>query len=196
MNYIIAPNTTIYALTYVVLLSFYFLWKRKRKNIKLLIFWAISIIYFLMVMSITFIPITISTDKATLDAVVNHPYGNLIPFASISSQIWASNLTHSSSAFIQISGNILLLAPLIVIIDVMTDYKFSMRKLLLIGFLTSVLIELTQLIIDLLTHFPNKVSDIDDVILNTFGVFLSTLFCHFVLRKFFGNKKNISQNNN
>lgn len=41
-----------------------------------------------------------------------------------------------------------------------------------------VFIEITQYIIDIITKFPNKVCDVDDVILNFIGIILSILIIH------------------
>ena len=52
----------------------------------------------------------------------------------------------------------------------MNNQKLTGLKIILIGMLSSVGVELMQLIIDIVTRYPSHIADIDDVILNSIGV--------------------------
>ncbi|MCI5936807.1 MAG: VanZ family protein [Eubacterium sp.] len=89
-----------------------------------------------------------------------------VPFASIRNYF-------SSGTIIQLAGNIVLLFPLIIFWDIFTKGKKKISFLTIVGVCTSVLIELYQLLTNYLTGFPGHVADIDDLILNSLGVFLA-----------------------
>lgn len=57
--------------------------------------------------------------------------------------------------------------------------KFSFRKTMVIGFLISFFIEISQLIIAVTTKVYFRVSDINDIFFNVFGVLLG-VFCYFI----------------
>ncbi|MBR0038416.1 MAG: VanZ family protein [Lachnospiraceae bacterium] len=67
---------------------------------------------------------------------------------------------------INIVGNTLLFVPIGICIPLL--WNISYGKVMLIGFLYTLFIELTQM-------FMPRVSDVDDLILNSFGVFIGIL---------------------
>jgi glycopeptide antibiotics resistance protein len=86
---------------------------------------------------------------------------NLNPFAILVS------LFRDSFFYIVVNhiGNIILFMPLGYMLSVKWPH-LTTQKILLIGCLASLSIELTQLLI------PNRCTDIDDIILNTLGTWL------------------------
>lgn len=90
----------------------------------------------------------------------------LIPLESIKNYF-------SSETMIQLAGNIILLFPLLIFGDIFTRGRKKISILIITGICTSVLIELYQLLTNYITGFPGHVADIDDLLLNSLGVFLA-----------------------
>lgn len=83
--------------------------------------------------------------------------------------------------WIQIFGNIVLLLPMPIFVKLCwKDINFKIIFLVCLG--TCLFIELSQFTLDFITDYPNKVADIDDVILNMLGVFIGWMFA-MLLRK-------------
>ena len=92
---------------------------------------------------------------------------NLIPFRIFyDTYIEVFKNNNISYFIISFIGNIIIFIPLGILIPLL--YKISSKKVILIGFLISLLIEIIQL-------FLKRGTDIDDLILNTLGVFIGTL---------------------
>jgi glycopeptide antibiotics resistance protein len=110
---------------------------------------------------------------------------NLIPFKSIS-EIY----THMPfSVFIkQVLGNVIIFLPLGFTIPFLYGKTISFKKLAMIIFIFSLSIETAQFLINILSAYPNRSSDIDDIILNvsggTIGYFLQKLFCLILNKRF------------
>ena len=75
---------------------------------------------------------------------------------------------------INIVGNIVLFIPIGILIPIL--WKIKDRYVILIGFLISLSIEITQLFLD-------RVTDVDDLILNTLGVIIGVLVYKCVKKK-------------
>lgn len=69
----------------------------------------------------------------------------------------------------QVVGNMILLLPLGFFVPLVWKKQSSFFQVLKIGFLFSVGIEAIQFMISLLLGFTYKITDVDDVILNTLG---------------------------
>lgn len=80
----------------------------------------------------------------------------------------------SYNFFRQIICNILLFVPMPVFIKV-SYKKFSGLKVILLSVGCSLLLEVLQLCIDIVTRYPSHVCDIDDFILNSTGVVIGYL---------------------
>ena len=102
-------------------------------------------------------------------ALLDH---NAIPFATLERQLTSG---FSRDATIQLAGNLLLLMPLGVYGPSLWRGLRSLPLLLLAGAAVSAAIELGQLGLSELYGFPIRIADIDDVILNTAGVFIGYL---------------------
>ena len=92
----------------------------------------------------------------------------LIPFASI------KNYFHGSG-IVQLAGNIVLLSPLAVFIEIFLQQRPKAWKVALGVSAASLLIEITQLVINLSTRYPIRVPDVDDLILNIAGVVITII---------------------
>lgn len=92
---------------------------------------------------------------------------NIIPFKIIKDTIYETfKLNNPSYFIISFLGNIFIFIPIGLLISLIWNIKD--KKVILIGFLISLSIELTQI-------FLKRTTDIDDLILNTLGVIIGLL---------------------
>jgi len=73
-----------------------------------------------------------------------------------------------------ILGNIVLLYPFGMFLGYIST-EFTLKKAIWMGIIISGTIEISQLLINLATQFPNRIVAIDDVILNTIGFVVGVL---------------------
>ncbi|MFF3025297.1 VanZ family protein [Gottfriedia sp. NPDC057948] len=100
-------------------------------------------------------------DKHPLNIYVLNQYIELLPFRSIF-------ISLTRGLWIQVIGNIIMFVPLGVFIGLYkSNYLFN--NVILLVFLYSLLIEITQLCISLVTGYPSRVFDTSDLLLNTIG---------------------------
>ena len=99
---------------------------------------------------------------------------NLVPFKIIIRDIKSLINGDYLIFFINIVGNILLFIPIGILVPML--WKIKDRYVILIGFLISLSIEITQL-------YLGRVTDIDDLILNTSGVIIGLLVYKCVNKK-------------
>lgn len=99
---------------------------------------------------------------------------NLIPFKIIIRDIKGLIDGNYLLFLINIVGNIVLFIPIGILIPIL--WKIKDRYVILIGFLISLSIEITQLFLD-------RVTDVDDLILNTLGVIIGLLVYKCVKKK-------------
>lgn len=132
------------------------------------VFKILFIIYILLVIRITTFPITIISREASNEVHAQFgkyiQYYQLIPFKTICG-------VGSYNFFKQIICNILMFIPFSILVK---GIKSNLKgwQVILMGVICSLFIELLQLCINILTRFPNRVCDIDDLILNSIGVIL------------------------
>ncbi|WP_129688897.1 VanZ family protein [Gottfriedia acidiceleris] len=119
--------------------------------------------YYLSLVKVVFFPITYFYKKNP--EITSRLYYQFSPFYTILKSI-------DHDLWIQIIGNILLLFPIPVLYVVLKRKNLPFHKIFLIGLLLSLSIEIIQLGINYVTGYPNKVMDIDDVILNVSGILL------------------------
>ena len=72
-------------------------------------------------------------------------------------------------------GNIVLLSPLAVFAEVFLQQRPKAWKVALGTSAVSLLIEITQLVINLSTRYPIRVLDVDDLILNITGIVIAII---------------------
>ncbi|MDO5292660.1 MAG: VanZ family protein [bacterium] len=164
----LSGRSFIYA--YLIILLFAYGWYSVHKNIKYR-YWllAIFMFYILYVIKLTFLPMYINLDGTFSELASlgneNNVYLQLMPFKSI------RGLWNGAYWFVQIAGNIVLLLPFPMFIEVFHyDKNIKCRKLILIGVFSSLIIEITQFIFNSIVKYPNRVTDIDDLILNSIGI--------------------------
>jgi glycopeptide antibiotics resistance protein len=136
---------------------------RKRSHPRLL-FVSILEFYLLLLFSVVILPIRILPPALLEKEGQLADYLQLIPFRTIS-----RTLKDSGVMSIQIIGNILLLLPLPILLGCMGK-KSTFSGLLVRCFLVSAGIEILQLCIDIVLKYPSRTFDVDDLILNTFGI--------------------------
>ncbi|HBI03399.1 MAG TPA: hypothetical protein DDY49_05150 [Paenibacillaceae bacterium] len=130
-------------------------------------------IYLIALISITFFPIPI--DKAIINDYNNiglHYSNNFIPFESIY-KILSTNTVEVSAK--QILGNLILLLPFGFYLPLIFKNGCSFWKAIILGLTFSVIIELIQFLISAFINFTYRITDVDDIILNTTGCILGFL---------------------
>ena len=153
----------------------------KRKNIKVH-YWLVPVIaiYIIELIDTTIFPIYTYDMRQELGKYFK-PY-SIVPFASIKEYL-------TTDTCIQLIGNLVLLSPIVVFIEIYTKGKWSAKKVILSASFVSVFIEVTQLIITYLTGFPARFADIDDIIINSLGVVITFFITRFVERLIKNNQK-------
>ncbi|MBQ9024586.1 MAG: VanZ family protein [Bacilli bacterium] len=92
---------------------------------------------------------------------------NLIPFKIIYDTIIELKKGNIYYLIISLLGNIVMFIPIGFFIKLL--YRYNDKKIVLIGFLISLSIEFIQI-------FTGRETDIDDLILNTLGVYIGVIF--------------------
>lgn len=161
----------------ILLLSLsYFIHKRKgnRTNLLRYILFFILGVYLLLLIGVTLFPLDISFETPSYhrNLIINY-----IPLKSIISDISTIGSTGFSLAFeiklfvMNIGGNILLLLPLGLFLPVLWKNLRNLKKIFFIGLITSLSIEVFQLIENILFLRFRSV-DIDYVIFNVIGIII------------------------
>ncbi len=109
-------------------------------------------------------------------------YFNFIPFKTI-------QITLERNV-VQPIGNFLLLLPLGIYIPLLKKSN-KLKQIFILGFLTTLTIECLQLLISLLLGVPDRIFDIDDMILNTAGAIAGYILCQITF-PYFKSSKNKS----
>lgn len=133
---------------------------RKQKNMKILIWRCLFALYILLLIKVTIFPITFTHFEWMEDT--SYLAVQLEPFKSIVSMVKQKN-------YIQITGNIILLMPLPLLLQGIKDQMFFRMKCFVSVCAASLVIEVLQFGINLLTGVRNRVFDVDDMILNISG---------------------------
>lgn len=128
-------------------------------------------------MKLTIFPIHIF-DKETLDIITkdNGKYlvlYQLLPFASIKNYFQGSGI-------VQLAGNIVLLSPLVFFAEIFLQQRPKAWIVTLGVSAVSFLIETMQLAINLVTRYPCRVADVDDLILNIAGVVIAIILTRII----------------
>ena len=152
------------------------LWKQHKWQIR---YWLIPtfLCYALLLIKLTVFPINIF-DKENLDIITEgnsnyFVFYQLIPFASI------KNYFHGSG-IVQLAGNIVLLSPLAAFAEIFLQQRPKAWMVILGVSAVSLLIEITQLVINLTTRYPRRVTDVDDLILNIAGIVITIILTRII----------------
>lgn len=137
------------------------------------IIYLLFIDYLLLLIGITIFPIRIGELREPVCSI------NFIPF---NFKMYPNN----KISLIVILGNLVLLSPMAIFLPIINPKRFdSIKKILVVAFLTSLSIELVQFIIALVgINDIIRVSDINDIILNTLSAFLGYYAYKNLLSKF------------
>ncbi|NDK07818.1 hypothetical protein EOM39_01070 [Candidatus Gracilibacteria bacterium] len=139
----------------------------KKVSIGRIIVFSLFFLYIISLLSITILPLPIE-GLNEIKNTFGENYNNYIPFASIFDILSNQNL----GTFIkvkQVLGNIILFLPMGFLVPIIWKSKNVIKKALIIGLLSSFFIEILQFIISSFLGFNYKITDIDDIMLNTFG---------------------------
>ena len=159
---------------YVLLIAITYIWYRGHKNINYKYYLLmLFIFYVLCVVKLAFFPLYMNWNGilSEMAAVKREEtiYLQLVPFRTIIAML------NKPFWFVQIVGNIAFLLPLPVFIRFMyLEKNIKSLHMIRIGIFFSIGIELMQYIINVITCYPNRVVDIDDLILNSIGVLIGT----------------------
>lgn len=148
---------------YIILIVIFLIKKIKLKNI---LIYTIFYIYIISLLAVTLFPIPIAWLKEISKYVTDT--NNFIPLNSILDIILNKNLPLIVK-FKQVIWNIIIFIPLWFLVPFIWKNKNNFKQALFIWVLWTILIETTQFIISIILGFNYKVTDIDDIILNTLG---------------------------
>ncbi|WP_024833464.1 VanZ family protein [Ruminiclostridium josui] len=138
--------------------------------------------YIVATISITLFPIPVGKLDIQLLKESSFLKNNYIPFKDIIGIIKTQNKT---TILKQLFGNILLMVPLGCFVPVIFQKYDNFKRAITIGILSSVTIEFLQFLISFIIGITYRITDIDDVILNTIGFTLGYfLFKKSVFYKF------------
>ncbi len=138
-------------------------WKREKLHI-------LMYINLLVIFSLTFSPLVLDTHRI-FDFRVN-----FIPF------LFLTDYDNSTHMFLNVAGNILMFVPTGILLPVLFKRLDKAYKVAGTGFLISLAIEILQL------PFADRASDVDDLLMNTFGAIIGYVLFRFA-RSFLHAKK-------
>lgn len=143
---------------------------KKRNNLKVNLYKEILtnlfVLYLFILIGVTIFPIRIGDATTYLpDMSICKKYNiNLIPFID-----YFKNNVSFKGLIKNIGGNLILLSPFILYLCIRFKKVRNLKVCLLISFLISLSIELTQLIMNILSLTYLRAVHIEDLILNTLG---------------------------
>ena len=144
------------------MICYIFLKKKTKKNINL-VFYILFFYYIFRALSFTLLPLPLSDISKEIYLKLNKDMTNFIPFKELFSNL-------NISVIKQYILNIILFIPFGVLFPLITKNKISNSKTMILSFISSLLIELTQLSISIFWIGAGfRVCDINDLLLNTLG---------------------------
>lgn len=152
---------------YIIIFGVYSIFHKNKKN--RLRFGLIEL-YVLVLIKVVIAPIVILDNQVKDMILANIPNKlglQFVPFKTI-----IGNFSFGWG-IIQNIGNILLLMPLALIVVHFSQNMKKQSRLIFVGFITSVMIELIQFLLNYLTQYPSHAVDIDDIILNGLGYMIA-----------------------
>ncbi|EQC1983969.1 VanZ family protein [Listeria innocua] len=123
--------------------------------------------YLAILTEVVLLPFNLTTAGETYPL---EAYLQIIPFQTI--LFYLKNILNLH-LMIQFLGNVVLLVPFAIYINRFKNISVLKNIVLALGI--SLIIEISQGILNLITQYPNNVTDIDDVILNVSGYVLAWL---------------------
>ncbi|KMT63126.1 VanZ family protein [Listeria sp. SHR_NRA_18] len=161
----------------LVYIPFLIHWMKQKAAIEKIVFKSFMFVYIVGVISFTLFPIDLATgDRAAMFSDLS--WFNLIPFGTIS-EIYTYREYDTYASVFQVVANIIMFVPLGCLYPLCSKYKVSWKRMLVLAFVSTVSIELLQLMQNILYQtVPHRI-DIDDLILNTAGAMIG--FGFFIL---------------
>ena len=152
------------------------IWRARRRDVPpaMLVAWLLLLAWVAALVSLTLFPLPWRT-TALRPTVVSDPRDWPMPWASITpfATIRASLAAGFGSAMGRVLiGNVLAFVPLGFLAPILDRRWASVVRVLALGLVVSLAIELAQLGWDLFTGLPWRSADVDDVIVNTAGALL------------------------
>lgn len=160
---VIDPSGVALVLLYMIMLVVLFIISKIRKKRVISIDFFVQAtftLYLMMLVKYTLLPIRLFDD---LD-VSNATYFQLSPLTSI--LFYLQNLDVPVYV-IQLFGNLVLLLPFAIYLNIKKQRSLMFN--IITPIIISLSIETIQLLIDFITQFPNKIFDVDDLLLNVAG---------------------------
>lgn len=158
---------------------FFLYWRNQKKNQREIGIYSLFYVYLILVIKYTQFPIlygNIFVEAYEGLGIINY---NLIPL-----------ITLKRNAFYESGLNVLLFLPFGFLYFIIT--KFQVKQTILAGVLTSVGIELLQLMIGMITKVNFRVPDVNDIIFNGLGTIVGiglSLVWNSMAKKVFSNWK-------
>ncbi|MDT0110763.1 VanZ family protein [Listeria booriae] len=166
---VIDPSGVALVLLYMIMLVVLFIISKIRKKRVISIDFFIQasfILYLMMLAKYTLLPIRLFAD-ADISAAT---YFQLTPLTSI--LFYLQNLDVPVYG-IQLFGNLILLLPFAIYLNIKKQRSLMFN--IITPIIISLSIETLQLLIDFITQFPNKIFDVDDLLLNVAGFLIGAL---------------------
>jgi glycopeptide antibiotics resistance protein len=123
-------------------------------------------IYFTGVVTVTLFPIPI--DARLIEDNISGGFEEQNNFIPLNSIIGILSTGFDTIILTQLGGNLALLFPLGCLMPLLSKFN-TLKRILLLGFLASIVIELLQFGISQFIGFTYRSVDIDDILLNTIG---------------------------
>lgn len=171
----------LYIISIPIYIIFLIVFISQKLNIKKIILYSCFYFYIISLIAVTMFPIPIQWLKEIWIYWWND--NNFIPFLSIFDILSNDNLDITIKIK-QVIGNIIIFIPMWFFIPFIWKNKNYFKKALLIGILSTFSIELLQYIISLILWFSYKITDIDDIILNTLGFIIGFILYNLFYKNF------------
>ncbi|MCB6993890.1 VanZ family protein [bacterium 210820-DFI.6.37] len=172
-------ETFIFVYILIFIIAF-FAYKIKKQHKYSLSFILLFALYIQFLIKFAILPIMILFEAGIGSMYdIDEPYTQMIPFHFV------SEYQQGFLGLKQIVGNIGLLFPMALFVRTILESRQNKNRILktiLVCISISILIEVLQLIINFVTNYPNRVMDIDDVLLNAVGILLGVL-CFELVKK-------------
>lgn len=132
-------------------------------------------VYIVNLVSITLFPLPIQKEEIEYMVKCHFLKNNFVPFKSIIELIKDPR----TASFRQVFGNIVLFIPMGFLVPLLFNKMSTLRKVVLVGFISSFTVEFLQFLISFIIGATYKITDIDDIILNTIGTIIGFILFRF-----------------
>ena len=127
-------------------------------------------VYVVGVFAVTIFPLPVQRALIESRRETNYILNNYIPFKTI---VESMSSGYTYGIIRALGGNLVLLMPLAIFLPLLNDKFISLSKITLFALATSIGIESVQFMFSLFLGYNYRMTNIDDVILNTIGAMIS-----------------------